>query len=165
MTGLLLGILLARTVAGAVAGFAGWRAVFGVAAVLTIAFAVILRTQLPDERPRPVTAYRDIMRSMVRLARTEPELRRSALLGALAFSAFSVFWTTIAFLLSDTPFGYSDSAIGTLGLVGAAGALCATFAGRLADRGLARVGRIGRPRSSPRRSASSGSVVHRSWSW
>ncbi len=143
MTGLLLGILLARTVAGVVAGLAGWRSVFALAAALTATLAVVLRTQLPHERPRPRLAYGEIMRSTVDLARTQPELRRSALLGALGFAAFSVFWTTIAFLLSDPPFGYGDSAIGLLGLVGAAGALCATVAGRLADRGLTRIGRIG----------------------
>jgi predicted MFS family arabinose efflux permease len=143
MTGLLLGILLARTVAGVVADIAGWRTVFALAATLTATLAVVVRAQLPHERPRPHLAYSEIMRSTLQLARTQPELRRSAVLGALGFAAFSVFWTTIAFLLSDAPFGYGDSAIGLLGLVGAAGALCATVAGRLADRGLTRVGRIG----------------------
>jgi predicted MFS family arabinose efflux permease len=143
MTGLLLGILLARTVAGVVAGLAGWRSVFGLAAVLTFALAVVLRAELPAERPRPSIAYRDVLRSMVTIVRTEPELRRAALLGGLAFACFSVFWTTIAFVLSDPPFDYGDSAIGLLGLVGAGGALCASVAGRLADRGLVRSGRIG----------------------
>ena len=143
MTGLLLGILLARTVAGVVAGIAGWRSVFALAAVMTAALSIVLRTQLPHERPRPHLPYREIMRSTVHLARSQPELRRSAMLGALGFSSFSVFWTTIAFLLSDAPFHFGDSAIGLLGLAGAAGALCATVAGRLADRGLTRIGRIG----------------------
>lgn len=142
MTGLLLGILLARTVAGVVAGLAGWRAVFVLAALMTAVLAVILRTQLPDERPRPAMRYGEVMRSMVAIARTQPELRRSAMLGSLAFATFSVFWTTIAFLLSEQPFDYSDSTIGLLGLVGAAGALCATVAGRLADRGKANIGRV-----------------------
>ena len=143
MTGLLLGILLARTVAGIVAGATGWRSVFGLAAGMTAVLAIVLRTELPHEQPRPHLPYREIMRSTVGLARRQPELRRSALLGALGFSSFSVFWTTIAFLLSDPPFRYGDSAIGLLGLAGAAGALCATVAGRLADRGLTRIGRIG----------------------
>ena len=143
MTGLLLGILLARTVAGVVAGLAGWRSVFGLAAVLTLALAVVLRAELPAERPRPSIAYRDVLRSMVTIVGTEPELRRAALLGGLVFACFSVFWTTIAFVLSDAPFDYGDSAIGLLGLIGAGGALCASVAGRLADRGLVRSGRIG----------------------
>ena len=143
MSGLLLGVLLARTVSGVVASLAGWRSVFALAAVLTFVLAVVLRAELPAERPRPHIAYRDVLRSMVTIVRTEPELRRAALLGGLAFACFSVFWTTIAFVLSDPPFDYSDSTIGLLGLVGAGGALCASVAGRLADRGLVRIGRIG----------------------
>ena len=143
MSGLLLGVLLARTVAGVVAGLAGWRSVYALAAILTLLLAIVLRAELPAERPRPRIAYRDILRSMVTIARTEPELRRAALLGGLVFACFSVFWTTIAFVLSDPPFDYGDSAIGLLGLVGAGGALCASVAGRLADRGLVRIGRIG----------------------
>jgi predicted MFS family arabinose efflux permease len=142
MTGLLLGILLARTVSGLIGAVAGWRGVYVVGAVLTAILAVVLRFELPEERPRPHLAYRDMLRSALHLARSEPELRRSAALGSLAFATFSVFWTTIAFLLADPPFDYSDSAIGLLGLVGAAGALAATAAGRLADRGHTRAGRL-----------------------
>jgi predicted MFS family arabinose efflux permease len=143
MSGLLLGILLARTYAGAVGELAGWRTVFGSGAALTLAFAVVLRRRLPPERHRPSVSYREIMRTTVQLARSEPELRRSAVLGGLLFGAFSIFWTTIAFVLAEAPFDYGDSAIGLLGLIGAAGALCATISGRLADRGHAYVGRIG----------------------
>jgi predicted MFS family arabinose efflux permease len=142
MTGLLLGILLARTVSGLIAAVAGWRGVYVVGAGLTAALAVVLHFQLPEERSRPHLAYRDSLRSALHLARSEPELRRSAALGSLAFATFSVFWTTIAFLLADPPFDYSDSTIGLLGLVGAAGALAATAAGRLADRGHTRAGRL-----------------------
>ncbi|QXC60224.1 MFS transporter [Aquihabitans sp. G128] len=79
---------------------------------------------------------------MLQLLRDQRELRRSALLGALGFATFSVFWTTIAFHLADPPFDYGDGAIGLLGLAGAAGALCALAAGRLADRGLAKPSRV-----------------------
>jgi predicted MFS family arabinose efflux permease len=48
--------------------------------------------------------------------------------------SFSVFWTTMAFLLSGAPYHYNDLTIGLFGLIGAAGALCANFAGRWADR-------------------------------
>ena len=142
MSGLLLGILLARTVSGLIASVAGWRTVFVVGAAATAALAVVLRLALPAERPRQALAYGDVLRSALRLARTEPELRRSALLGATVFATFSVFWTTVAFLLGDPPFEYADSTIGLLGLVGAAGALVAMASGRLADRGLTRPGRL-----------------------
>lgn len=136
MTGLLLGILLARTVAGLIAGLAGWRYVYAVAALGTLAVAVALARWLPAEAPRPKLAYRELLVSTFSLFKSEPLLRRRALFGALSFAAFSVFWTTAAFMLSGPPFHESDTVIGLFGLVGAAGALCANVAGRLADRGL-----------------------------
>ncbi|QYG93130.1 MFS transporter [Iamia sp. SCSIO 61187] len=142
MTGLLLGILLARTVAGGIAGLLGWRAVFVVAAGAAVALAVALSRLLPPDEGRPRIGYGAVLASTVTLLRDLPGLRRSALVGALAFATFSVFWTTISFHLAAAPFGWGDGAIGLLGLVGAAGALCATAAGRLADRGLAGPGRI-----------------------
>jgi predicted MFS family arabinose efflux permease len=72
------------------------------------------------------------------MVREEPLLRRRSLLGALCFACFSVLWTTISFLLSGPPYHYGIAVIGLFGLVGAAGALCATFAGRLADAGWTR---------------------------
>lgn len=142
MTGLLLGILLARTVSGAVAGLTGWREVYALAAVVAIGIAVVLRKELPPDPRRDHVAYRKLLASVVQLLRDQPELRRSAALGALAFATFSVFWTTIAFHLAAAPFRYGDGAIGLLGLAGAAGAVCALAAGRLADRGLAKPSRV-----------------------
>ncbi|MHB1712099.1 MAG: MFS transporter, partial [Acidimicrobiales bacterium] len=72
----------------------------------------------------------------VKLLFREPLLQRRALFGALGFGAFSVFWTTMAFLLAGAPYHYGNLTIGLFGLVGAGGAVCANFAGRWADRGL-----------------------------
>jgi predicted MFS family arabinose efflux permease len=138
MSGLLLGILLARTASGIVAGATSWRVVYIAAAVLVVVIAAVLARTLPPEGERPGIGYGELLRSTAALFASEPLLRRRAALGALGFAAFSIFWTTAAFLLSGTPYHYSDTVIGLFGLVGAAGALCATFAGRLADRGLTR---------------------------
>lgn len=135
MSGLLLGILLARTVSGIIAGFSSWRLVYAVAAVMTITLAFVLRRLLPDDGIRPKIAYRTLLASTARLVVHESLLRRRILFGALAFAAFSVFWTTMAFLLAGAPYHYGAFTIGLFGLVGAAGALAATFAGRWADRG------------------------------
>jgi predicted MFS family arabinose efflux permease len=135
MSGLLLGILLARTASGLIAGAAGWRSVYITAAALTLALAVVLRRRLPDEVERPRIGYRALLASTTRLIVSEPALRRRAIYGALGFAAFSVFWTTIAFLLAGAPYHYGEATIGLFGLVGAAGALCASAAGRWADRG------------------------------
>lgn len=135
MTGLLLGILLARTVSGVLADAAGWRSVYLAAAGITVTLGVVLRRVLPDERARPHLAYRALLRSALRLFATERVLRRRCLYGALSFACFSVLWTTVAFLLKAAPFHYSNTVIGLFGLIGAAGAAAANGAGRLADRG------------------------------
>jgi len=138
MSGLLLGILLARTVSGLIAGVASWRVVYGAAAVVMVALALVLARVLPVEGERPAIGYGTLLRSTLALFLAERLLRRRILFGALGMAAFSVFWTTMAFVLSAAPYHYGDAAIGLFGLVGAAGALCATLAGRWADRDLTR---------------------------
>jgi predicted MFS family arabinose efflux permease len=136
MTGLLLGILLARTAAGWIADAAGsWRAVYLVAAVAMLAQAATLAAVLPRRAPESDLRYGALLRSVPAILRDEPVLRRRTLLGALGFAGFSVFWTSVAFLLHRPPYGYGTGTIGLFGLLGAAGALMANAAGRLADRG------------------------------
>jgi len=142
MTGLLLGILMARTVSGLVAQWAGWRAIYWVSAALMVFFAVILWRALPDEGPRPRRSYGHLVGSSLRLLVDEPVLRRRAWHGACAFACFSVLWTTLAFLLSSSPYHYSNAVIGLFGLVGAAGVLAANLAGKLADADRAKASTI-----------------------
>jgi predicted MFS family arabinose efflux permease len=133
MSGLLLGILLARTVSGLVAQLAGWRAIYWFSAALMVAFAAILWRALPGEGDRPPRRYWHLVGSSLKLLVDEPVLRRRAWHGACAFACFSVLWTTIAFLLSGSPYRYSSVVIGLFGLVGAGGILAANLAGKLAD--------------------------------
>lgn len=136
MTGLLLGILLARTAAGLLADVGSWRTVYWVNAALMLIMALLLRLKLPALRTPAGLRYPALLRSMLGLFVQEPVLRRRAALGALIFAGFSVLWTALAFLMSGPSYGWQESAIGLLGLVGAAGSLSASAAGRLADRGL-----------------------------
>jgi predicted MFS family arabinose efflux permease len=133
MTGLLLGILLARTISGLVAQLAGWRSIYWFSAGVMVAFGVILWRALPAERPRPRQPYWSLVGSSLRLLVDEPILRRRAWHGACGFACFSVLWTTVAFLLSSPPYNYSSVVIGLFGLVGAGGILAANLAGKLAD--------------------------------
>ena len=133
MTGLLAGILLARTVSGLVAQLAGWRAIYWLSAALMVLFAALLWRALPHENPRPHQRYVHLVASSLRMLAGEPVLRRRAWHGACAFAAFSVLWTTLAFLLSSSPYRYSNAVIGLFGLVGAAGIAAANLAGKLAD--------------------------------
>ena len=135
MSGLLLGILLARTFSGLVADVAGWRAVYVIAAVLMAAQAVLLYVKLPRYRQSAGLSYPKLLASVLDIARGEPVLRRRALYGAFSFASFSILWTTLAFLLAGPAYGFSDGVIGLFGLVGAAGALTASVVGRFTDRG------------------------------
>ncbi|PVZ82709.1 MFS transporter [Serratia sp. S1B] len=139
MSGLLLGILLARTVAGALATLGGWRTVYWVASVLMIMMALVLWRTLPRYHPQSGLNYPQLLKSIFSLFYSTPLLRTRAILGALSFANFSVLWTSMAFLLAAPPFNYSEAVIGLFGLVGAAGALAASRAGHLADQGKAKV--------------------------
>lgn len=133
MTGLLLGILLARTFAGWVSHLAGWRFVFAIAAVMNGIFVPLLWRSMPKLPPKQSLTYGDAMRSLWTLYRTQPLLRESSAIGALVFASFSCFWTTLAFLL-ESHYRLGAGVAGTFGLVGAAGAMVAPLAGRLADK-------------------------------
>lgn len=133
MTGLLLGILLARTFAGWVSHIHGWRYVFVVAAVMNAVFVPLLWRIMPKLPPKQDLKYGDAMRSLWTLYRTQPLLRESGHVGALVFASFSCFWTTLAFLLKSH-YHLGAGVAGTFGLVGAAGALVAPLAGRLSDK-------------------------------
>lgn len=133
MTGLLLGILLARTFSGWVADLGGWRSVFIIAAIVNAAFAPLIWKFLPKLPPKQSLGYPAAMRSLWTLFKTQPLLRESCVLGALIFASFSCFWTTLAFLLYRH-YGLGAGVAGSFGIVGAAGALVAPIAGRLSDR-------------------------------
>jgi predicted MFS family arabinose efflux permease len=134
MGALLLGILLSRTFAGAVSSVFGWRGVYAVAAGLMTVTAIVMSRALPATGREVGIGFGAQMRAVARLAANEPVLRWRALVGAAQFAAFSCFWTTVTFLLSDPPFGYSQGEIGLFALVGVAGALCVLPGGRLLDR-------------------------------
>jgi predicted MFS family arabinose efflux permease len=132
--GLLLGILLARTVSSLVAAAWGWRAIYVASAVLMIVLSVLLTRMLPKRAPAHTSTYSRLMLSTLRLAREEPVLRRRAVCQALMFGAFSCFWTSVAFELIQRHH-LSQAWIGIFALVGAAGAAAAPLAGRLGDLG------------------------------
>jgi predicted MFS family arabinose efflux permease len=140
-SGVVIGILLARTVSGLLADLAGWRSVYLASASLTALLALVLYRVLPRHRgalPATSLSYGQLLRSTITLFARERLLRLRALFGLLIFAAFSTLWSSVALPLSAAPYFLSHSAIGALGLIGVAGALAATVAGRLNDRGLSR---------------------------
>ncbi|QCQ90765.1 MFS transporter [Rhodococcus sp. SGAir0479] len=138
MSGLMVGILLARSVAGLLTPLGGWQTVYRINAVAMVAVAVVLWRALPSSRDRHGLGYGAILASMGALLREQPRLRTATAMSALSFAAASTVFAAMAFVLAAEPFGLDDVAIGLVGLVGVAGAVMANVAGRLADRGLAR---------------------------
>jgi predicted MFS family arabinose efflux permease len=139
-SGVVIGILLARTASGLMADLAGWRSVYLASASLTALLALVLYRVLPRHSDAQPTAlrYGQLLRSTIALFARERLLRLRALFGLLIFASFSTLWSSIALPLSEAPYFLPHSAIGALGLIGVAGALAASVAGRLNDRGLSR---------------------------
>jgi predicted MFS family arabinose efflux permease len=134
-SGIVLGILLARTSSGILSDLAGWRSVYLISALFTLLLACALFRVLPELEPPVRDSYPNLLRSVVELYLELPVLRVRAFIALLLFAAFGTLWTSLVLPLSEPPHLLSRTAIGLFGLAGAAGAVAAGRAGRLADRG------------------------------
>jgi len=143
MTGLLLGILLSRTVSGVVGDAFGWRVMYQLAAASIAMIGVLLWAVLPRFAAHTTLSYPALMRSMEHLWRRYPALRRAALAQGFLSVAFSAFWSTLAVMLLER-FHLGSAVAGGYGIAGAAGALAAPLAGGLADKlGAGKVTQLG----------------------
>jgi predicted MFS family arabinose efflux permease len=133
MSGLLLGILLSRTISGFVGAHLGWRAMFYIAAGIMVVIWLLLFFLLPEVEPEYTGTYGALMKSLLTLIKEEPALRVAAIRGALCFACFSAFWVTLTFLLREN-FNKGSDVAGLFGLVGAFGALAAGLMGKLSDK-------------------------------
>ncbi len=134
LSGILIGTLLARTLAGFIAQYMGWKSVFFFAGGISLTLSVVTQFVLPISAPTFKGTYRQLLASTARLFRDLPVIRESALMGAILFGSFSAFWTTLTFLLESSPFNYEPKTIGLFGALGMVGALAAPLAGRYADK-------------------------------
>lgn len=139
MSGLLIGILLSRTLSGFVGAWLGWRAMFWIAAILTIALLFTMRMAFPQSRPQFNGTYGSLMKSLLTLFKQQPLLREASFISALAFATFGLFWTTMVLHLAGAPFHYHSDTIGLFGLAAVLGALAAPLVGGSADKGNSRV--------------------------
>jgi len=134
LSGLLIGVLLARAFSGILGDRYGWRAVFWFASALMLVLAVTVRVSLQPSKPELSMKWTALMRSIGSLARQHPTLREAALLAMLLFMTFSALWTTLVFLLRTPPYHYGTTAAGVFGLLGASSAAAAPIVGRMSDR-------------------------------
>ncbi|WP_248928869.1 MFS transporter [Paenibacillus hamazuiensis] len=136
-SGIVIGILLARTFSGTMADWMGWRSVYITSAAITVCMACAFLIVTPAvRRPFRKISYPDLLRSVKDLFMQVPLMRVRAALAFFIFADFSILWSSMVLPLSSSPFSLSHTAIGLFGLAGAAGALAAGRAGKLADRGL-----------------------------
>ena len=134
LSGVLGGILLARTFGGTVGEWLGWRAPFLVSAVLALVLAGALAFFVPATTPSSRESYPRLLGSALRLLRTEAHLRRSSLYQAFMFAGFSASWTSLALLVTGPKYHLGPTAVGLIALVGAASMFCTPIAGRRVDR-------------------------------
>lgn len=135
-SGIVIGILLARTFAGILTDVAGWRSVYLFSAALMLLMVFMFIKMLANvEREVKSLSYPQLIRSVLALFIQERTLRVRSVLAMLIFADFSILWTSLVLPLSTPPIALSHSAIGAFGLVGVAGALAAARAGKLADQG------------------------------
>jgi hypothetical protein len=106
---------------------------------MMVAMAALLRVTLPVSRPDARIGYRELLSSLISLARKLPALRPAAIMSGFAFGAFSAYWTTLVFLLEKPPYHYGAQMARSLGLAGVAGTLAAPVVGWLSDRGYPRI--------------------------
>lgn len=134
MSGLLIGILLSRTLSGFIGDLWGWRAMFYIAAGICLVLAIVMTFTFPSSKPSFQGSYGQLMKSLVQLVKEQHVLREATAINALAFGSFGMFWTTMVLLLSASPFHFNANTIGLFGLAAGMGALMAPLVGKIADK-------------------------------
>ncbi|WP_227308308.1 MFS transporter [Acidisoma cellulosilyticum] len=139
MGGLVTGIMLSRPLASFLAAQLGWRAIFVLSAAIMLSVLLLLARSLPAWKPHPSRGYLMTLLSTLRLLATVRTLQRRAAYQGTLFAVFNLFWTGVPLML-HTRFGLGKIGIAAFALAGAAGALAAPIAGRVADKGGSTIG-------------------------
>ena len=134
MSGLLVGLLLSTSLAGLMSNLFNWKLIYMLSAILMLMLAFLLKTKLPHITILKMS-YTQIFKSMAILLKQEQRLGFRSLIGGFVFAAMSTLFSTIAILLTSSPFHLSDVLVGVVTLAGVFGALSTTKIGKIADQG------------------------------
>ncbi|MBE6089070.1 MAG: MFS transporter [Clostridium beijerinckii] len=134
MSGLLIGILLSRVFSGIIGSILGWRIVYRIAAGMMVLLILVFKLWLPKFVPDSSMSYKELLKSLIGLLKNQPILLESSLIGGMMFGTFSVFWTSLSFLLKSPAYNLGAQAAGMFGLAGIVGALAASMVGRIVDK-------------------------------
>ncbi|KAJ4382210.1 hypothetical protein N0V86_002542 [Didymella sp. IMI 355093] len=136
VSGLMLGVLVARVLSGTISNFVTWRAVYWLALGLQYLIFVLLWLFMPDyPATNPGMNYFRILWDILLMIPRHPVLVQACLAGLLCSAPFTSFWTTLTFLLAGSPYHYDSLTIGLFGLIGIAGMLISPiWARRMTDK-------------------------------
>ncbi|MBP2032754.1 putative MFS family arabinose efflux permease [Clostridium algifaecis] len=134
MSGLLIGILLSRTFSGIIGSIFNWRIVYTFAAMFIAILFVFILKLFPKDEPKEEIFYGKLLKSMPDLIKNQVTLREAAVNGFFMFASFSIFWTSLIFLLETPAYGMGTMEAGLFGLFGVTGALAAPLIGKNADK-------------------------------
>lgn len=137
MSGLLIGIMIARPLSIGITEWYGWRMVFLFSLIILVAVLLIILKFLPNYEvvSNSNMSYSNLIASMVKLLINTSTLQQRAFYHACLFAAFSLYWTVLPILLRSEPLDFSNNEIALIGFVAIAGALLTPTIGKLADKG------------------------------
>ncbi len=139
MSGLLIGVLLSRTLSGFIGAWLSWRGMYWVAAGISLSLLLLMRIALPVSKPQFAGSYSSLMKSLLTLFIKQPLLREAAAISFFSFSAFGMFWTTMVLHFAAPPFNFHSDKLGLFGLAAVCGALIAPLIGGSADKNNPRI--------------------------
>lgn len=131
MSGVLLGILFARTIAGLISTLWSWHAVYLLSGCCILLLSIAMWFQLPRAKSQLTITMMQIYGSLWTFAKTEPMLIRRSIIGSLGFGMLSIIFSTMAFLLAEEPYHFNDFQIGLMGIVGAVGIWSSQWTGKM----------------------------------
>ena len=134
LSGLLTGVLGARVVSGYLGDWVGWRAMFGIAALIMLICLAVTLKMLPVMHPSFKGSYPQLMRTVGEIFFSHPNIRLYSLRASCSFASMMSVWSCMAFHLSGSPFNAGSDKVGLLGLCGIAGAMAASGVGKYIPR-------------------------------
>lgn len=135
MSGLLIGIMIARPLSIALTNWFGWQMIFSMSLISLAIIFILLTKFLPDH---PVIStkkltYPSLIASMWHLFIHTRPLQQRSFYHACLFATFSLYWTVVPIWLRELD--YTNIEIALIGFVAITGAFLTPMIGKIADKG------------------------------
>lgn len=133
VSGLLLGMLIARLLSGILTNYTSWRTIYWLSLGLQYAIFGLLWLFMPDypcTNPEGINYFK-LLWSIILMLFEHPVLVQACFITFFTAATFTCFWTTLTFLLSSPPYSYDSLVIGLFALIGIASMFCGPVYARL----------------------------------